>query len=185
LVPGFVKPTVMVLSAGGRLRGLPWGIREIRDRRGIGGQAACRPASAVVPVATCLTSRNTRVCPGMITKPFSCYRHQMSSCKKCFRDHGLTRAFEKGEDVFSGARLTRVTADARPRRPAPPHVPIARIASQPKPCHRLYSSRNPGQIAVYRKSGPGLEPIAALLPSNYLPGATSFTCSPSTAGSVP
>jgi hypothetical protein len=73
----------------------------------------------VVPVATCLTPRNTRVCPGVITKAFRSYRHQTFSCKKCFRDHGLNRAFKAGVDVVSGARLTRVTADARPRRPAP------------------------------------------------------------------
>jgi hypothetical protein len=41
---------------------------------GIGGQAACRQASAVVPVATYLSSRTTRICSGMIRKAFSCYR---------------------------------------------------------------------------------------------------------------
>jgi hypothetical protein len=89
---------------------------KFRTGGGIGSQAACRQASAVVPVATYLTSRNTRVCSGMITKAFSCYTHQMFSWKKCFRYYHLPSAFEAGEDVISGARFTRVTADARPNR---------------------------------------------------------------------
>ena len=107
--------------------GRAWAARlpvEFRTGRAWAARLPARQASAVVSVATYLTSRNTRVCSSMIRKAFSCYKHHMFSWEKC--------AFEAGEEVISGARLTRVIADARPGRPAPPHMPIV-------PCDGLYS----------------------------------------------